>query len=95
VLTLTDTAKEAIHALTANGPDECGIRLSTAEPSSANGQSASVSLAVAAMPEAEDQVIEEAGARLFVQPEAAQILGDQTLDAQIDTSAQQVNFFVR
>jgi len=30
-----------------------------------------------------------------VQPAAAQLLGDQTLDAQIDTSAQQVNFFVR
>jgi Fe-S cluster assembly iron-binding protein IscA len=94
VLTLTDTAADAIQALTADGPAECGLRLST-DPSSPNGQSASVSLALAAMPESDDQVIEEAGARLFVQPAVAQLLGDQTLDAQIDTSAQQVNFFVR
>jgi Fe-S cluster assembly iron-binding protein IscA len=35
-------------------------------------------------PDAEDQVLEAAGARVFVAPQAARYLEDKILDAQID-----------
>jgi Fe-S cluster assembly iron-binding protein IscA len=94
MITLTDTAKEAIQALTADGPAESGVRLST-EPTSLDGDGGAVSLALAAAPQAGDEVIDEDGARLFVEPAAASILGDHLLDAQVDYDAQEVNFFVR
>ena len=94
MLTLTPNAKEAIHLLTADGPTDCGVRIAAA-PSSADGQGSGVSLAVVAEPEAGDEVIDDTGARVFIQPAAAQLLGDQTLDAQVDQQSQQVNFVVR
>jgi iron-sulfur cluster assembly protein len=93
VLTLTDNAREAIHALTDEGPPSCGVRIATAA-SSTNGASPAVSLAIAPAPEADDEVLDDDGARVFLQPAAAQMLGEQTLDAQVDHRAQQVEFFV-
>jgi iron-sulfur cluster assembly protein len=94
MLTLTDNAKEAIHALTDDDAPDGGVRIAAA-PSSGNGASPSVSLAVVPSPEADDEVLDDNGARVFLQPAAAKLLGDQTLDAQVDHRAQQVNFFVR
>jgi Fe-S cluster assembly iron-binding protein IscA len=94
MITLTEVAKEAIQALTADGPAEAGVRLSTT-PTSPDGDAVPVSLAMAEAPEAGDEVIDDDGARVFVEPAAASILGDHLLDAQVDYEAQEVNFFVR
>jgi Fe-S cluster assembly iron-binding protein IscA len=94
MITMTENAKNAIQALTADGPPECGIRIATEPALSANGRNPTVSLQVAAAPEADDQVIDDAGARLFVEPAAAGLIGDQTLDARVDQTSQ-VSFFVR
>ena len=91
---MTDTAKDAICALTAGGPSDCGIRIAT-EASELDGSAAAVTLALAAEPEAGDEVVEDSGARLFLQPAASELLGDQTLDARVDSTAHEVNFFMR
>jgi iron-sulfur cluster assembly protein len=39
---------------------------------------------VAAQPARDDQVLDEAGARIFLDPEAAQLLDDKALDAAVD-----------
>lgn len=94
MITLTENAREAIHALTADEPTGAGVRLAT-EPTSADGDFGAVNLALVAAPEVGDEVIEDGGARVFVQPAAASIMGDQMLDAAVDYDAQEVNFFVR
>lgn len=94
MLMLTDEARDAIHVLTEDGPAECGVRIAT-HSHDGDGEAPEISLALAAAPEAGDEVIEGGGARVFVEPEAARMLGDQTLDVQVDPKAQQVSFFVR
>lgn len=97
MITLTENAKNAIEALIADGPDDCGIRIaSESEPVSGNGQNPAVSLRVAARPEPNDEVIQEGRARVFVQPAAAQIMGDHILDARVEQADRgaQVSFFV-
>ncbi|GAA1583388.1 hypothetical protein GCM10009678_77570 [Actinomadura kijaniata] len=81
MLTLTDGAVQVIRTVTANPelPPETGIRI---EPG-VNGSDA-LRLSVAAAPEAGDQIVEEEGARVYLEPEVAQLLDDKTLDAQVD-----------
>jgi iron-sulfur cluster assembly protein len=81
MLTLTDAAKDAVRDLVAGegGPAGSGLRI-TAEP--ADEGEAELELAVVAEPEDGDQVIDEDGARLFLEREAASLLDDQVLDAQ-------------
>ncbi len=81
MLTLTDSAVSAIRSLTAQPelPDETGLRIMS-QPD--GGPSFQVTLAES--PLAGDQVIESEGARVFLEPEAAQALGDKSLDAQVD-----------
>lgn len=94
MITLSENACQAVHALTADAPADAGVRIA-GEPSVVDGQSASVMFTVVKTPEPEDLVIEESGARVFVQPSAAKLLGDQTLDARVDRAAEQVRFFLR
>jgi len=81
VLTLTDNAASAIRTLTEQpeAPDGCGLRI--ANDPAAGG----LTLAVASVPHEGDQVIDDnAGARVFVEAEAAMILDDKALDAATD-----------
>lgn len=81
MLTLTSEAVQVIRTVTADPelPAETGIRIA----SGVNG-SQELRLSVAAAPEAGDQVVEEEGARVFLEPAAAMLLDDKTLDAQVD-----------
>ena len=94
MLTLTHDAEEAIQALTMNGPAECGVRISTDLAEPRDGGAPAVTMAVAAEPTSGDEIIETSGARLFLEPVAAQLLGDQVLDALVDHEAQEVGFFL-
>ncbi len=94
MLTLTDNARTAIQALTAP-TDEAptpGLRIAAAP--GADLHSADLDLDVAATPAPGDSVVEDEGARVFLDAAAAQALDGQTLDVQIDSDAQQVQFFL-
>jgi Fe-S cluster assembly iron-binding protein IscA len=59
-------------------PDGAGLRIATDQAAGA------LTLSLAPEPQEGDQVLDAAGARLFLDPEAAQILDDKALDAAID-----------
>ncbi|WP_018653135.1 hypothetical protein [Actinomadura flavalba] len=81
MLTLTSGAVQVIRTVTADPqlPPDTGIRI---EPG-INGSEA-LRLSVAPAPEAGDQIVEEEGAKVYLEAEVAQLLDDKTLDAQVD-----------
>ena len=87
MLTLTDQAVAAIRDLTTRPglPAETGLRI--APPCGASG----LALSLAEGPQAGDQVIGEAGAQVYVQPDAAAALDDKALDARV-TETGEVSF---
>jgi iron-sulfur cluster assembly protein len=81
MLTLTDSAVSAIRTLTTQPdlPGETGLRIM------AQGEGApSFQLALAEGPVAGDQVVEEGGARVFLEAAVAEVLDDKALDAQVN-----------
>ena len=81
MLTLTDSAVSAIRTLTSQPdlPQDTGLRIMTQ-----SDQGAGFQLGLAEAPAAGDQVVEEGGARVFVEPTAAAALDDKALDAQVN-----------
>ena len=85
MLTLTDTAAEAVRQLAAASglePDP-GLRISPGQPSD-TGTPLEISLA--AGPEASDQTVEDGGATVYVEDHIADFLDDKVLDAAVDSS---------
>ena len=83
MLTLTTNAAEAVKTIAEASPqlpNESGLRIQ-AQPTE-EGQ-VTFGLTMVESPDLDDQVIEEAGARVFVEPEAAAILEDKILDATV------------
>jgi iron-sulfur cluster assembly protein len=82
MLTLTENAVVAIRNLTDQPqvPEGAGLRIAT------DVAAGSLSLSLAAEPVEGDQVVDESGARLFLEAEAAQILDDKALDAAVDAN---------
>jgi iron-sulfur cluster assembly protein len=82
MLTLTTEAAEAVRMIAEASPElpsDSGLRIQ-AQPTE---DQISFNLAMVESPDEADQVIEEAGARVFVEPEAALILEDKILDAAV------------
>ncbi len=79
MLTLTETAVSEIRNLVASPevPDDGGVRI-------ASNPEGALTLALAAAPASGDAVVEEAGARVFLEPTAEQLLEDKQLDAGVD-----------
>ncbi|TDE25304.1 hypothetical protein [Actinomadura sp. 6K520] len=79
MLTLTDTAVEAIRILTdkPDVPRDSGLRI--VHHDSAGG----LELSIAPGPDAGDEVIETDGVRVFLQTTAAAMLGGRALNAEI------------
>jgi Fe-S cluster assembly iron-binding protein IscA len=48
------------------------------------GMQANLELSVVPLPAEDDEVIEEQGARVFLEPEAAALLDDKVLDASVE-----------
>lgn len=93
MLAMTDAAAEAISALTAQEgkQEKGGLRFAV---QSQQEQGAQLALSVADQPESGDQVLgTDAGARVFLEPQAAQFLDDKVLDVQQDEQGQ-LNFAV-
>ncbi|MFB2596221.1 Fe-S cluster assembly protein HesB [Herbiconiux sp. P17] len=87
MLTLTENAGAVVknladRTLAASGTEtvtDGGLRISTAE-------SNNFEVAVAPRPQPTDQVVESSGARVYLEPEAADALSDKVLDAEIDAN---------
>jgi iron-sulfur cluster assembly protein len=79
MLTLSQSAVEAVDNLlsTPEIPDEAGLRIRPAGESQ-------LTVELAAEPAPGDQVIEEAGARVFVDSDAAPMLDNAELDARME-----------
>jgi Fe-S cluster assembly iron-binding protein IscA len=83
MLVLTKAAAEVVKSVTSTpqSPEGAGVRIaSAAEPEDPGA----LRLTAATHPGENDQVIEAAGARVFVEPQAAAYLEDKVLDAQLD-----------
>lgn len=82
MLTLTETAADVVKQLTENEApsDDAGLRIS-AQTDGEDGPG--LLLSAAAAPEDGDKVLDEAGARVFLDESAALMLDDKILDAQV------------
>jgi Fe-S cluster assembly iron-binding protein IscA len=78
MLALTDNARHAVEDIAARAglPEEGGLRIAESQAQAGNFE-----LSLVAAPVDGDEVIEEGGARVFVEPTTAAILADQKLDA--------------
>lgn len=81
MLTLTENASTIVRTITTQtaGTEEGGLRIS-----SPAAESADLAVAVAASPEPQDEVVEVGGARVFLEENAAVVLNDKILDAEVD-----------
>ena len=84
MLVLTETAAEVVKSVTSapQSAETAGLRISSsvAEP----GEPSALQVEAVPAPDAGDQVLEAAGAHVFVAPQAACFLDDKVLDAQVD-----------
>ena len=85
LLALTDSAVEAVKSIvssSAEASETSGLRM-VAERA---GTQANFHLDVVTLPAEDDEVIDEQGARVFLEPEAASLLDDKVLDASVEQS---------
>jgi Fe-S cluster assembly iron-binding protein IscA len=83
LLALTDNAAQAVKDMVSVSdqvPGTGGLRM-VAERA---GTQANLQLSIVPLPAEDDEVIEEQGARVFLEPKAASLLDDKVLDATID-----------
>lgn len=82
-LVLTENASNVIRSLSDNAElaDEAGLRIAGTED---DGTLNDLAVALVMTPRHEDEVIEQAGARVFLDPTAADLLDDKVLDAAVD-----------
>jgi iron-sulfur cluster assembly protein len=83
MLELTDSAAEAVRALVAAADETAetgGLRVAAED----QGEQVSLQFNVAVVPAEDDEVVEEYGARVFLEPTAASLLEDKILDAAIE-----------
>jgi iron-sulfur cluster assembly protein len=92
MLTLTQEATTAIEGILASPgiPDGAGLRITPAPGTNSSEPVAGLQVAVAEKPDVSDQVIEDSGARVFVQESVTDALADKELDVQVD--AEHVSF---
>jgi Fe-S cluster assembly iron-binding protein IscA len=84
MLVLTEAAAEVVKSVTSTPqtPDGTGLRIvsSTSESEDAGA----LQVTAPARPGEDDQVIETAGARVFLEPQVVAYLDDKVLDAELD-----------
>jgi len=95
MLTLTPDATQAIEQILENPelPEGAGVRISATPEPSENGaapQAIELQMVVAGEPAGDDHVIEDAGARVFVDDTLSGVLDDKQSDAALD--GEQVEF---
>ena len=85
MLTLTENASTIVRDITAQpGMSETsGLRITTEL-----GDQAGFAISTADQPQADDQVIEQSGATIYLDQDSAQLLDDKILDAAVDEQGQ-------
>jgi hypothetical protein len=80
---MTDTAATEIRNLVARPdvPDDGGVRIASTDDGA-------LTLALSGGPLDGDQVVDDNGARIFLEPEAGQLPADKQLDADVDQDGQ-------
>jgi iron-sulfur cluster assembly protein len=84
MLVLTEAAAEVVKSVTDTPQASGGTGLRITQSVPGPGSPNSLELAAAPQPGANDQVVETAGARVFLDPPAAAYLDDKVLDAEVD-----------
>jgi iron-sulfur cluster assembly protein len=81
MLMLTESAKEMVRDMVSTGdaPDGTGLRITAAHDEDGGP---ALSIELASEPAEGDQVLDEDGTRVFLEPEAASLLDDKVLDAE-------------
>jgi Fe-S cluster assembly iron-binding protein IscA len=84
MLVLTEAAAEVVKSVTSTlqAPGGAGLRIASSAPEPESP--GALQLTAATRPGENDQVIEAAGARVFLEPQAAIYLEDKILDARVD-----------
>jgi iron-sulfur cluster assembly protein len=84
MLVLTEAAAEVVKSVTSTPqvPDGAGLRIESSAPQPESPSALTITAVLG--PSENDQVIEAAGARVFLEPQAAAYLEDKVLDARFD-----------
>jgi iron-sulfur cluster assembly protein len=84
MLVLTEAAAKVVKSVMSipQAPEAAGLRISSSAP--APDSASALQVEAVSGPGENDQVLEAAGARVFVEPQAAGFLDDKVLDAQVD-----------
>jgi iron-sulfur cluster assembly protein len=93
MLMLTETATQVIGALVERRPElpeGAGLRIST---SSDDRAESGLMVSTSDTPQPGDQVVQDQQARVFLDMDAAEVLDDKVLDAEVDDTGQ-VRFLV-
>lgn len=85
MLTISEGAAEVIKVILAGGDSSEGSGLRIA-PDGAEGGGLQAS--ITSEPAGDDEVVEESGVRVFLEPQAAELLGDKVLDAERDAEGE-------
>jgi iron-sulfur cluster assembly protein len=83
LLALTDNAVEAVRDIVSSSDEASetsGLRMVAEQ----EGMQANFHLSVVQLPAEDDEVIDEQGARIFLEPKAASLLDDKVLDASVE-----------
>ena len=91
MLAISESAAEAIQTIVASSPEipaDAGLRI----VARSEGDEEKLEVTIAAIPAEDDQVVEEHGAHVFLDPEAASYLEDKVLDARAE--GHQVGFAI-
>ena len=86
MLTLTPDAAQTIERLLENPemPDAAGLRIAAAESLNGDGAARTLQVALATEPGPADLVLEDAGARVFIEQTVVPLLDDKLLDVAVD-----------
>ena len=88
MLTITPIAAQAINAIldAQQVPEGSGLRISTRSAAALDGNGEGhleLELSLVESPEETDEVVADQGAQVYVEPQAAEILDDKALDADL------------
>ena len=94
MLQITEAAAEAIEAITDSVPGSCGVRITTLPQASTNGHGpvAVFDFYPTPQPADGDEIVEEQGVQVFLEPDVVPLLDDKLLDAELD--GDEVRFMV-
>jgi iron-sulfur cluster assembly protein len=81
MLTLTENARTIVKGIASHDPEASGLRIT-----SESKDEPAFGVTVAVTPEPGDQVVEQDGATVYLDPPASEQLEDKVLDAAVDQS---------